>query len=213
MSCSACSRCLGLRHVLLELLELLGRLRRVHCLPVERRSSHRLELLAQDVDDRILPLRAVLVFFLDREYLLTRHVDPELGNAFGTFGYRRFGTFGYRRERDEGLELDGAQAGRFGAHSVPGRVVLAVPTVCSHAVGCAESYCKRGDDVRILLVPFPRTCTGVPAPPGVFLLVNRNSATRRNTSPWPWPPNFRESKRRVRGLNNVSAGDLPATES
>ena len=49
---------------------------------------------------------------LDREYLLTRHVDPELGNAFGTFGDRR--------ERDEGLELDGAQAGRFGAHSVPG---------------------------------------------------------------------------------------------
>ena len=64
------------------------------------------------------------MFFLDRDYLLTRHVDPELGNAFGTFGYRRFGTFGYRRERDEGLELDGAQAGRFGAHSVPGRVGL-----------------------------------------------------------------------------------------
>ena len=42
----SCSRCLGLRHVLLELLELLWRLRRVHCLPVERRSSHRLELLA-----------------------------------------------------------------------------------------------------------------------------------------------------------------------
>ena len=105
----------------------------------------------------------VLVFFLDREYLLTRHVDPELGNAFGTFGYRRFGTFGYRRERDEGLELDGAQAGRFGAHSVPGRVVLAVPTVCSHAVGCDRIDATV---VRILLVPFPRTCTGVAAPPG-----------------------------------------------